>query len=86
MELLPSMYPIKIECLSCGATNRIPYGWTFMSHFFTGAIAGGALIFFLHSVVSKAVLLSAWTVLYVGGSIGLNWWYFRLGHRLEPPN
>jgi hypothetical protein len=86
MDLFPSMYPVRIDCIHCGASNKFPYAWTFMSHFLTGAIGGGALVVSLHSILSKAVLVSAWAVLYIGGSMALNWWYFRLGQRLEPPD
>jgi len=64
----------------------IPYPWTFTSQFLTGAIGGIALVAFFEPIFSKAILLCAWAVLYVGGSITLNWWYFRLGQTLDRPN
>ena len=80
------MYQVRVDCFHCASSNKMPYGWTFMSHFLTGAVGGIVLVVFFRHMLSKAMLLSAWALLYVAGSMALNWWYFRLGQRLEPPN
>ena len=81
-DLLPSMYPHRLDCETCGARSRMAYPWTFSAHFFTFALGAVLAANLIGVESSKVAFVGVMGLTYVFGSMVINWLYFKSGKPL----